>query len=712
MSEKWTCLVRIKSGDGLRSHLIEKPSFTLGRTQDSDVPLIAASISRVHLVIEVKNGEVWATDKNSANGTFRNNMPMPAGVPLMLAAGDVLRLGTEMDEFQFLAFPIPVELRSAETRAESLKDSMKELAKQFEQQSKEKVEKELRRARSESEQILAEAKKRAEIQKTQDSLELQERRAAMESEIAKLRDDAAEELARERLKAKREADNMIAEAQRSIQKDFEESSHKIEAQRAEAHTRSLHLIQQAELKAQNSLNEAREEAMKLRNDASEEARQIHKDAVAKADEYIQEVQAKYAKEMAEQKVQMLEGARVEARREAEEIIANLKQSKEDLETNTNRLEKLQTQILDAKKTLDVIEAARKAKTEEVERLKAENETLIQELKKATEIEERRDKAFRELEAFTKKREEREAAIDREMKELREKRLLEVDAQHREQDAELAKAKMKALEDLKKVIEKEEEKYEKTKRLRAMDLAQNLNAKLIPQLNAWFEDRENAPGQMKAAIEQVTIDCLANKGTVLQGVSVLEGQPQQTVEEREKKSLRAMIAVAVGFIVIGYVFRSEIQGFVQRASANSYGTKVLEDRRIQSIYNPSQNAEYRPTYTENVLYMKNYYDVKSDDKTRDAWTLKLNNLEVLRPMKLSEEDIVMFIAKEMNLVQRLNILRGSIDAVYLNEGLERMRKAEEEDVADLKKILKGDANYQKIRELEKAFLADYMAKNKP
>ena len=77
------------------------------------------------------------------------------------------------------------------------------------------------------------------------------------------------------------------------------------------------------------------------------------------------------------------------------------------------------------------------------------------------------------------------------------------------------------------------------------------------------------------------------------------------------------------------------------------------------------------------------------------------------MKLTEEDIIKFVSKETNLVLRLGVQRSSIDAVYLSEGIDRLRKAEDEDVKEMIEILKGEANYKKIRELEKAFLHEYM-----
>jgi hypothetical protein len=73
------------------------------------------------------------------------------------------------------------------------------------------------------------------------------------------------------------------------------------------------------------------------------------------------------------------------------------------------------------------------------------------------------------------------------------------------------------------------------------------------------------------------------------------------------------------------------------------------------------------------------------------------------MGLGEEDVVRYVALETNLVQRLGTLRNSIDAVYLSEGLDRMRKAEDEGVGEITAALKTAANFKKIRAIEKSFI---------
>lgn len=65
----------------------------VGRADDCDVIVQHETTSRRHLVVWVREGEVWAEDLKSRNGTLRNGVPM-AG-PQSLRHGDELRLGPD-----------------------------------------------------------------------------------------------------------------------------------------------------------------------------------------------------------------------------------------------------------------------------------------------------------------------------------------------------------------------------------------------------------------------------------------------------------------------------------------------------------------------------------------------------------------------------------------------------------------------------------------
>ncbi len=66
----------------------------IGRDDDNDIvikddPLV----SRRHALIEQSGNEYYIQDKDSTNGTFVNNNPVPRGKKVQLSQGDVVMVG-------------------------------------------------------------------------------------------------------------------------------------------------------------------------------------------------------------------------------------------------------------------------------------------------------------------------------------------------------------------------------------------------------------------------------------------------------------------------------------------------------------------------------------------------------------------------------------------------------------------------------------------
>ncbi len=791
MNDIWTCIIRIKTNEGFRSHLIEKSSFSIGRTQEADLPILAPSVSRLHLIVKIQPGSVTLVDQKSANGTFVNDKQIEPGQEIILLPNDVVKLGTAIAEFQFMAVPKPFELMDFEAQKTTLLRSMDDIAKEIQEKAKADAEKASRQARLEADQMVSHAKRDAEIMRTQSALELQERKQALEAEFAKLRQEVQSENTQERLKARREADLIIAEAQKRIQRDYEESSHRMEQQLVEFQHKSHDTLQAAEDRAQALLSEAREEANRIRTQASEESRtlqqktiEIHAGADAKAQAILAQAREEAnalrsgaADELARLKKQSVEAlaaaeatakklmsdARDEAGRlrlAASEEANKIQQDslKKSTEYAKAAHERLQKELVDKKAELlaqakidvekerehfdrehaikrEMLRGQTKAQEDQLALEKAEIERLLVEkgkiqvdydklqgdlskalklLSEVDDLEKRRAQAERELNKFVKDREEGVTKVQIELKDMKEKGVVEYETRKRDQENELAKARLKSIEDAQKRIEAEEKKYEQTRKLRALEASQKLGDILLPMIGNLPADADQARVQFKQSIDTAVTDVLMKGISAIQMVpEAIDAAPVVSQEEKDKRVWAWGAGVAVVVIAVIAFFGTELKAFFekQQSGENSYASKMIEQRRVESIYKPEMKAEFQATYADNVLYMKDYFETKTDPNYMDKWTLKLNDIGFLRDElepNLSEEDIVLFLAKETNLVQRLGALRSSIDAKYLDEGLGRLRDAEEEDVTEIKKILKGEENYKKLRALEESYLKEFKA----
>ena len=65
----------------------------VGRAHDEvDVCIEDLRISRIHMRIDHKNGQIIIVDMNSSNGSYRNGEKLIAGEAYTLHAGDIIKL--------------------------------------------------------------------------------------------------------------------------------------------------------------------------------------------------------------------------------------------------------------------------------------------------------------------------------------------------------------------------------------------------------------------------------------------------------------------------------------------------------------------------------------------------------------------------------------------------------------------------------------------
>ena len=705
----WVCLIKITSFEGVRAHMLERPSFVIGRAQEADLPVVIASVSRSHLKVSVTGETISITDQNSANGTFVNGKRLAPGKTVTVGPSDTVKLGQADELFVFQSFPKPFELLGTKSRQGALMASMESLAKQAETKIRDELEKEIARKRVELDIEIAKARKEAELGKTREQEEVQARKRAVEAEIAKMMAEAKEEASREKLKGGKEADVIIAGAQDKIRRDLEESGKRAEAIIKEANEQSARLIQEAESKARLSLGDAREEAARIRLEATDKAHATQREATRKSDEILSDLrdQARLAhekldRELSEAREKAMADAKKDIEREREIWLVEKSSQRETLQSE---LKPLTEKIAAMKGEIDKLGQSEKALLSDIDELKHKLEDANALIARTDEIEARRAVAEKQLQEFTEARAKGIANLDHEMELLREKAVASVEARRQGLEDDLAQVRQKAMEEAKNYLASEEEKYRHVLKMRAVELAQALAEGIVPQVPEWLEEPKRAQSLAKQAIDATVERVMISGGTSIEAhQSAMNAiPPVPGPSPRQVRNRRLALAFCALAVSAGAYFREELWTMLQESQKTSFASTLLEKRRIQSIYSPEQNDQYRDNYTDNILFKRGYFDLKSKPETIEKWTLRLNDLELLRSLKLSEEDIVRFIALETNLVQRLWVLRSSIDAVYLNEGLERMRAAEAEAMAEITTALKTEMNLRKIRELERKFL---------
>ncbi|MGE3757797.1 MAG: hypothetical protein AB7H97_08575, partial [Pseudobdellovibrionaceae bacterium] len=181
----------------------------------------------------------------------------------------------------------------------------------------------------------------------------------------------------------------------------------------------------------------------------------------------------------------------------------------------------------------------------------------------------------------------------------------------------------------------------------------------------------------------------------------EKATEQGIAPRFFKAKWFQAAAVICVVAVAVVLVQHSQEAV--VEQQKFTETVVEKRREEMRFAPKMTSEFRKTYSDNVLYMSHYIELKNDSKLQDQWALELNDF-FLETLKLSEENMVRFIGLETALIKKLSDLRNSIDARYEEEGVARLKEAEKHEMSAIFVLLKTEANFKKLRVREKIFLS--------
>ena len=100
-AEKAFLLVHLPGGI-VRKESLAKPVLRIGRGRDCDIVVEHPRVSRLHALLERRDGAFWLSDAKSSGGTFLGDRPVHDAV--RLRSGDSCRLGREEEDSVTLVY--------------------------------------------------------------------------------------------------------------------------------------------------------------------------------------------------------------------------------------------------------------------------------------------------------------------------------------------------------------------------------------------------------------------------------------------------------------------------------------------------------------------------------------------------------------------------------------------------------------------------------
>lgn len=287
------------------------------------------------------------------------------------------------------------------------------------------------------------------------------------------------------------------------------------------------------------------------------------------------------------------------------------------------------------------------------------------------------------------------------------------------EAEIAQYRLKATEELEKWIESQKKEYDKTRK----DQIANINRKIESELAMIFERlspaivNEASLEDLAESLKKVPQNILIGKMSRSDGIDEKYQYNPEASRRVKNYWRRVLISISLGIILltINYINPNLYRGirdavfsyFSTNESASAiYIKKMKEKRENIPKFIPMQDAIIKPTYTDSVIYTKDYKDLLLSDHFQKKWVIELNKFFVYE-LDITDRTIVEFIPKEKMLVLELEELKKAIKPPDIDQMINSMRELEEKFFGEFARMLGGDDNLKRFLSFRSKFYQDFI-----
>jgi hypothetical protein len=739
--------VTIQRKDQTVSKEVSKDSFTIGRSNECDVHLNDTLISRVHVVFTRRWNQIWLEDKNSSNGTFLNGTRIVQGTPVNVVSTDRIQLGRS--EYVILVDleteEIPEELPQAPV-APPPEEEEPVIAKTIAMPPPKDL-------TFQSEKLVHDAKKKAAQIIMEGEVQAEKRVQAI---YQKARDaqEKAESFYQTRLaEAHKEADAIVADFQRQGRDLLHEARSMAQEIREEVDTYVQSLKLRAREDAENKISEATLQAERLKDEAVESVRES---AAKEAAETIRKGQEEADRlvDFAQLKAHEVSTHTKETQATLSKLEAQLKELREDVAFNEKRAAELKTSgdIIVAERAKDEeLFRTNRAKDEELfktnrakdeeawkaNRLKDEQALLAGKAKmeadlvaatqkvktfvRENDLEEKRlltEKAKAEKNLLALK--EKQAQLLAEVGDIEGKKA-HVYKEYESQKVILAEKMEKDKTELSKTEEQriEEMRMQNTQRLQKMEremldeilrrkdsmvkeIFTNIEREVVTQLEPtrWREIAGNVESHIKESIE--------GKVSSMAQSSLTTEKPVDLMKKRKAEKWRFFLSGATVGVLILFGAQMVLEQLQNNQAPMANMVEKEARKRKQDLekrkFNPPQEDEWKDSYTDAVIYTRNFTDIYTDNEFQQK-LYKASATYLLKTWRIDEQKTLQVVSATQALVKELRELRSRIHPDYVKQGIDKMHALEKESRDRMKVVLGSEVRLDSFRRFEKTLFIE-------
>lgn len=290
------------------------------------------------------------------------------------------------------------------------------------------------------------------------------------------------------------------------------------------------------------------------------------------------------------------------------------------------------------------------------------------------------------------------------------------------DQEVRQLRTSALNEIESTRERETKEFENRLKSRAKEIGGQIErivgSKLVGQFGVTMD-----PVTLKEFsddIHQVVGNVIGNaKGSATQSETTLKtvltvnskAQDRAVLYWKKMGAAAAIVFVLILGRVVAPGFYSKIGDKIGNAMAVKDNTdavvkRMLRERQLAMTFVTEQDRHFRDNYTDNLLYVEGFIDMKDDVESQKSWTLQLNKF-FQNELGLTEKAIVQFGSAEGRMMRELIELRKNITPVNSEAGIAKMRNLESPFLKEMKFIVRTDSNWKRFEVYHREFYQSYI-----
>lgn len=158
--------------------------------------------------------------------------------------------------------------------------------------------------------------------------------------------------------------------------------------------------------------------------------------------------------------------------------------------------------------------------------------------------------------------------------------------------------------------------------------------------------------------------------------------------------------------------NQIENFLKAKNSASqiYVKKQQEDWKEKHTFSPELSIGYKSSFTDNVIYTKDFIQTIEDEKFQNNWILKVHDY-LVKDLELSEDMAINYISSEGALIKELSEIRKELHPQFLNQGIEKMKSLEETQLGWLKEKITNPETLEKFSNFRKEYFDSYYTNNR-